>query len=73
MRIRMTKAQRAEQIISMASELAASGHFSSWTEIEAHIRFAEDFSEARSVLDSPARREQLNAMCQHAKFKQSNG
>jgi hypothetical protein len=62
----VNKKQRAELIDKRADELARSGKFADWISIEIKLR-GEGFKEARQVLDSRFRREELNEMCKAAR------
>ena len=66
----MRKKERAELIHRRADEMARSGQYEDWGSIERALR-AEGHSEARQLLDSQFRREELNEMCRQA--HQENG
>ena len=62
----MRKSERAELIRRRADEMACSGQYKDWGSIERALR-AEGYSEARRLLDSEFRREELNEMCRQAR------
>lgn len=62
-----TKAERHSTIMTKAWELADSGEFDGWLDVEQHIRFALGMEEARGVLDHQATRKLLDQRCQRAK------
>ena len=61
-RIRNKQEQR-EYIGPRARELAESGNFQNWQDIEHHLRYEEHCSEARHVLDNERIRQNLNQLC----------
>jgi hypothetical protein len=65
---RMNKRQRREYVFRRSRELAISGKFSGWLEIELHLRFKEGFTEARLWLDSASVREELDMLCKQARI-----
>lgn len=62
----MRKKEREEIINKRADELAMSGKHQKWITIETELR-QEGFLEARQLLDSKFRRQELNNMCEQAK------
>ena len=52
-----------------ADELAATGRFNDYQEIEAELRFSEGFSAARTVLDNRTTRMILDRTCAAAKAR----
>ena len=66
----MKKSEREELIDRRADEMARSGQYQDWGSIERALR-AEGHSEARQLLDSQFRRQELNEMCRQA--RQENG
>ncbi len=66
MGVRMRKAERHAYIRRRARELATTGNYHNWLEIEATLRFKEGWHEARGVLDSHILREKLDVACQRA-------
>lgn len=66
----MRKSERAELIDRRADEMARSGQYQDWGSIERALR-AAGHSEARQLLDSQFRRQELNEMCRQA--RQTNG
>ena len=58
----MNKEERCSYISKRAKELALSGKFSGWLQIEREIR-SEGYSEARQVLDNPSIRSRLDKIC----------
>jgi hypothetical protein len=73
MGLRMRKAERYAYISRRASELAATGDYQNWHEIETALRFMEGWHEARDVLDSHIVRELLDVTCQRATGKPAYG
>lgn len=67
----MNKKERHAYIVRRARELADSGKFSGWLQIEWHIRFDENFQDARHVLDDQFTRSQLDEACKRAKAKET--
>jgi len=63
----MSKRDRAELIDRRADELARSGQYENWLSIEHALRF-EGYPEARQILDSEFRRQELNEMCRQARM-----
>jgi hypothetical protein len=70
MRLPMSKRQRHEHIMRRARELAESGKFASWDQIEFELRYREELPEARGVLDSRFIRDELDQTCAQARAKQ---
>lgn len=66
----MNKKERSEFIDRRADEMARSGQYQEWGSIERALR-AEGYLEARQILDSQFRRQELNEMCRQA--RQDNG
>jgi hypothetical protein len=66
-----TKQERAEIIERRSREMAESGNYRDYTEIEFALR-AQGFEEARNQLDSPATRGFLNDICVAARKRKSN-
>lgn len=66
----MSKKERSELIARRADEMARSGQHEDWGSIERALR-AEGYLEARQLLDSQFRRQELNEMCRQA--RQENG
>lgn len=64
----MRKKERAELIYCRADEMARSGQYEDWFSIEIALR-AEGYREARQLLDSNFRRQELNEMCRQARQK----
>ena len=60
-------AEREAYVIKRARELAASGRYFSWRDVEVVLRFEEDFPEARQWLDNPVIRDELDRLCEHAR------
>ena len=68
---RMNKKERHAFIIRRADQLAESGRFDQWLQIEWRIRF-EGYHEARQILDNDFIRFRLNEACARAKAKELN-
>lgn len=62
----MRKKKRVELMDGRADEMARSGQYENWLSIEHALR-AEGFPEARQLLDSEFRRQELNEMCHQAR------
>lgn len=62
-----TKLEQREYIRPRARELARTGRFINWLEIEHHLRFEEFCPEARHVLDDEFTREELDHLCKEAR------
>jgi hypothetical protein len=60
-------AEREAYVSKRARELAMSGHYYSWRDIEVVLRFEEDLPEARQWLDNPSIRDELDRLCEHAR------
>ena len=71
MRIMTTKRQRAEFIETRSREMAESGKYSDFMEIEFEL-CRQGFPEARGLLDNPTIRLHLNKLCQHARRSKPN-
>jgi hypothetical protein len=71
MRIMTTKWQRAEFIETRSREMAESGKYSDFMEIEFEL-CRQGFPEARGLLDNPTIRLHLNKLCQHARRSKPN-
>lgn len=56
------KKDRIEAIARKADQMAASGKYQNWLDIE-HALTWEGYSEARSVLDSRVKRQMLDETC----------
>jgi hypothetical protein len=63
----MTKSEQRIYAKQRAPELAKSGKFLSWWEIEYYLRFDEACPEARFALDDGTIREKLNDLCRAAR------
>ena len=63
----MNKSDKAAYISKRAFELAQSGNFGRWIEIEFHLRHVEGFPEARQELDRRATRDLLDQICAESK------
>jgi hypothetical protein len=63
MRIKMKKRDRHEYVMQRARELAQSGEFDGWIDIEFELRNAEGLEEAKGWLDSRFVREELDQIC----------
>ena len=61
-----TKREQREYIGPRARELAKSGKFLDWHEIEVHLRHEEHCLEARHVLDDERVREELDKLCKES-------
>jgi hypothetical protein len=66
-----TKQQRAEIIETRSHEMAESGGYSDFMEIEFEL-CRQGFPEARGLLDNPTIRLYLNKLCQHARRCEPN-
>ena len=64
----MRKKERSEIIDRRADEMARSGQYKDWMSIEIALR-GEGYREARQLLDSQFRRQELNEMCRQAREK----
>jgi len=64
----MRKEERSKTIDRRADEMAWSGQHEDWMSIERALR-REGFLEARQLLDSQFRRQELNEMCRQAREK----
>ena len=64
-----TKREQREYIGPRAIELAKSGRFLSWHEIEIHLRHEEHCPEARHVLDNERIREELDKLCKESQTR----
>ena len=62
-----TKREQREYVPGRARELARSGEFTNWYQIEVHLRQEEFCPEARHVLDNERTRDELDRMCREAK------
>jgi hypothetical protein len=69
---RMRKAERREYVSRRSRELAMSGKFDHWPQIEFELRFIEGFPEARQWLDSHSTRRELDQLCSQAKERLRN-
>jgi antibiotic biosynthesis monooxygenase (ABM) superfamily enzyme len=65
--MRQTKAQRKAYVSTRAVEMARSGKYLDWQQIEFALCFDEGYLEARGWLDSRDRREWLNRLCREAR------
>jgi hypothetical protein len=63
----MNKRERKEYVLRRARELARSGRFDRWLNIELELRFEEGFIEARQWLDDSFVRKELNRLCTEAR------
>jgi hypothetical protein len=61
----MQKKERSELIHRLADEMARSGDYKDWGSIERALR-AQGYLEARQLLDSQFRRQELDEMCNQA-------
>jgi hypothetical protein len=61
--------EREAYVTKRARELAMSGRYYSWRDIEIVLRFEEGFPEARQWLDHPPIRDELDRLCKHAQQK----
>lgn len=68
----MKKQERREWLWDKAQELAASGRFQDYREIDAQLTHFDGWDAAHSVLDSPVRREILNRICVGARKDSHN-
>jgi len=62
----MKKAERHAQIRRRAIELAQTGHFGGWLQIEQELAWVEGFTEARDCLDEPGIRLSLDNLCKRS-------
>ena len=69
MRLRMKKREVREHVTRRARELAESGRFERWSQIEFELRFKEGFPEARTVLGDDFIRDELDSICQRVRAK----
>ena len=69
----MNKAERHALIDQRSIELAESGKHDNWHSIEVALRFQEDLSEARDVLDNRVTRGILDRICERATGKPAYG
>ena len=60
-------AEREAYVAKRARELATSGRYYSWRDIEVALRFEEDLPGARQWLDNPSIRDELDRLCEHAR------
>jgi hypothetical protein len=65
--MKQTKEHRKAYISARAVEMAQSGKYRDWEQIEFALCFDEGFIEARGWLDSRPRRDWLNRLCREAK------
>ncbi|MDQ2861390.1 MAG: hypothetical protein M3T55_11850 [Pseudomonadota bacterium] len=63
----MTKAERHDRIDRRAAELARTGRFRDWQEIESQLRFEPGCHEAPAWLDSRSTRDYLDRLCDLAR------
>jgi hypothetical protein len=63
------KKNSKEFVRRRAKELAESGRFSGWLGIEFELRYVEGLQKARVWLDSEPIRDELDILCQQAKFR----
>jgi hypothetical protein len=66
---RTRKRKQQEYVFRRSQELAMSGKFSRWMEIEFALRFEEGCGEARQWLDSPSIRDELDRLCKQAQAR----
>jgi hypothetical protein len=64
--MRQTKERRKTYLGARAVEMAGSGKYRDWEQIEFALCFDEGYLEARGWLDSRPRREWLNQLCREA-------
>lgn len=62
-----TKREQREYVGPRARELARTGDFSDWYDIERYLRSEELCREARHVLDDELIRAELDTLCRHAR------
>lgn len=60
--------RKEERMFQLADELARSGEYSGWLQIEQELR-SRGYPRARSLLDIPAIRERLDCECAKARGK----
>jgi hypothetical protein len=68
----MKKAERHAEILRRAKELAKTGNYGSWLDVEMALR-REGLAEARGLLDSRIERHSLDVICEHATGKPAWG
>ncbi len=66
---RRTKSEQREYIPGRARQLARSGEFSGWWEIERHLVSEEHCPEARHSLDREDFRDELDRLCEEAQSR----
>ena len=64
-----TKREQRDYIPQRARELAKSGRFFNWHDIEVYLRYHEHCLEARHVLDDERTREELDTLCKEAQSR----
>ena len=60
------KDEQRREIDRLAPELARSGRFKGWYDIEVHLRLKEGLPEARNWLNNATTRRYLNQLCREA-------
>jgi hypothetical protein len=70
--MRHTKEQRKTYVSTRAVEMARSGKYRDWEQIEFALCFDEGFLEARGWLDNRRRRDWLYRLCLEARDTQAN-
>jgi len=60
-------AGKLERIWSRAYEMAHSGNYPGWAEIEWELRFKEKIAEAREMLEDPFIRAEIDRLCSEAR------
>jgi hypothetical protein len=59
----MTKAERKSYVSRRADELASSGRFRNWLDVEIELRLVEGYEEAQQWLDNRYKRDWLDKLC----------
>jgi hypothetical protein len=62
--MRQTKEGRKSYFSRLANELALSGRYNGWQQIEYVLRHEAGYVQARDGLDNPFRRDWLDRLCQ---------
>jgi hypothetical protein len=71
MRAASKRRDHQQYVLRRAKELAESGQFAGWLEIELELRYVEGFQQARIWLDDVTIREELDIVCQRARTRGS--
>lgn len=58
---------KQERIWSRVYEMAHSGNYPGWTEIEWELRFKDKIAEAREMFEDPFIRAEIDRLCREAK------